>query len=143
MLGIIEDNLIGSGSRRALAKRAGHVLVEILQNVSKHARVNDGTKEGIFMIGFRNERIFVQVGNEMPHNGIQNLESWLNTLAGLEKEALREIHKTRIRASVGHKDKFSSGLGLIEIAQAISEPWQFRFDKIDNSKAFFSLHLNV
>ncbi|MCB0762946.1 MAG: SiaB family protein kinase [Flavobacteriales bacterium] len=143
ILNIVEENLVGSAEQRVTAKRVGHVLVEILQNISKHADAHKGIKDGIFLIGQEGNSIFVQAGNVVENDEIEDFRNWLEELSEMDQEELKYIHKDRMRESVALVDKTKSGLGLIEIARAIAEPWKYNFHAMDDQTSFFSLSVNV
>jgi hypothetical protein len=143
ILNIVEENLVGTAQQRSMAKRVGHVLVEILQNISKHAEESEGIRDGIFLIGENETSIFVQAGNVVNDKEVSEFKKWLEELSEMSDEDLRIMHQTRMKESVTLEDKTKSGLGLIEIARAIAGPWHFQFDEVDAANSFFSLSVNV
>lgn len=143
ILNIVEENLVGTAQQRSLAKRVGHVLVEILQNISKHAEESSGIRDGIILIGEDDSSIFVQAGNVVNDLEVSEFKSWLEELSKMSDAELREMHQTRMKESVTLEDKTKSGLGLIEIARAIAGPWHFQFDNVDDAHSFFSLSVNL
>ena len=126
-----------------LAKKVGHVLIEMLQNISRHAADVKGIKDGIFLIGKTGDRFFVQAGNIMEPAKAEVLRQWLENLATMSKENLRKVHKEKIKGSIKLNDKSRSGLGLIQIAKASACPIEYQFDQINEDKTFFSLYVIV
>lgn len=143
ILNIVESNIGRSKAEVILAKKVGHVLIEMLQNISRHAADVKGIKDGIFLIGKTGDRFFVQAGNIMEPEKAHILQDWLSSLATMSKEDLRKVHKEKIKGSIKLNDKSRSGLGLIQIAKASACPIEYQFEEINSDKMFFSLYVIV
>jgi hypothetical protein len=63
LLTIVEKNFGRDLLGRNLGRRVGHILIEILQNISKHAVEHDGIRDGLFIIGEESAGIFILAGN--------------------------------------------------------------------------------
>ena len=143
ILNIVESNIGRSDEEMILAKKVGHVLIEMLQNISRHAADVKGIKDGIFLIGKTGDRFFVQAGNIMEPSKAEVLQKWLGSLSAMSKENLRKVHKDKIKSSIKLSDKSRSGLGLIQIAKVSASPIEYQFDQISEDKMFFSLYVIV
>lgn len=144
MLDIVEYNVGAGHTTGSIGRKAGHVLVELLQNVSKHSTQNgDEEKEGIFAVGRHHERLFVECGNIVSMEEKRLLEGKLSFLQSMNSEELREMHKAAMKASLKFESKNKSGLGLIEIAKAAYYPPVFRFEKITDQTYFFAIHVMI
>jgi hypothetical protein len=143
IINIIESTFASeAGSVRTL-KRLIHILVEVLQNISKHALEKNGSKEGIFMIGRKEGRVFLQAGNTLENSKKDELVEKLKDLESKDAEELKQMHMKRIKESLNLADKTNSGLGLLEIAKASSENIKFEFEDIDRDRSFFSMYITV
>jgi len=139
LLTIIEKNL----SERKILKKVGHVLVEMLQNISKH---NSSTNNslGVCLISQHDEQYLINTGNIIDTEKIENLKSKIVKLNGMSKEELRKYHSRRILDVYGQEDDISSELGLIEIAKHSSDKLVFDFETCPIvGKSFFSFYATV
>lgn len=143
LLNIVENNVGSTPEERIAAKKVGHVLIETLQNISKHGLEIDGKRDGLFVIGKDEDQVFIMAANFVDKSEVDDLQSHLDYLLSLSNEELKEIHREKIRHSIELEDKSRSGLGLIEIARASSEPMHYQLDEVDQNWNFFSLYVNV
>lgn len=132
-----------AGQKRTL--RAAHVTVEVLQNISKHARVaeNENQRFGVFMMGKMEGALCILAGNIVPVAEKIFLEEKLDYLLSLDQEGLKELHKSTLRASIRFENKANSGLGLIEVAQASSQALQYRFFPHGEDQYLFALQVII
>jgi len=138
LLHIVENNLMGVDSGFQ-SKRIGHVLIEVLQNISKHGYAQFGKRDGIFMLGKSGSSTILVAGNIMKNDHRKKLEKHLSCLDGLEIDGLKDLHRERIKESVFSDDKSNAGLGLIEIARACKGRLAYDFRPFDQDRSFFSL----
>lgn len=138
LLQIVENNL-KLGEKNAQGLKLGHALVEILQNISKHAAATGGRKEGIFMMGNAGNETFIVAANILSNENKQQLFEKLDSLKGLEIQQLKELHIQKIKKSIFSEDKSNAGLGLIEIARASQGRLAYDFRPFDANNSFFSL----
>jgi hypothetical protein len=144
MLDIVEHNVGLGGSTTALGRKAGHVLIELLQNVSKHDSSNvQEEKKGIFAIGQDSGSIYIQCGNIVSHQEKVLLEAKLDFLSSLSKEELKDFHRQAMKASLKFENKSKSGLGLIEIAKASVKPLEYIFEPLKDNYYFYAIHVTV
>lgn len=138
LLHIVEHNLMDRNAD-ASARKIAHVLVEALQNISKHGCAVNGRKDGIFMLGKRCGHTYIVAGNLLHNRDRESLFGALNELDGLQTEELKVVHKERIKASMFSEDRSNAGLGLIEIARACGGKLAYDFRPFDKDRSFFSL----
>lgn len=138
LLHIVENNLMGP-ENAAESRKIGHVLVEVLQNISKHGYQFHGKREGIFILGKNKEGTFLVAGNMIKNERREKLHKHLSQIDGLGIEDLKQMHTERIKASVFSPDKSNAGLGIIEIARACKGRVAYDFRPFNGDKSFFSL----
>ncbi|MDP6909637.1 MAG: SiaB family protein kinase [Flavobacteriales bacterium] len=96
------------------------ILVELLQNVSRH-NINDLNKDGIFMVTEDKDGFYwTSVGNVVNGETKELLEDRINELNGMEVAELKQAYKRTLREG-SFSDKGGAGLGLIEIARKSSD----------------------
>lgn len=138
ILNIVEQNLSDEVGTTE-ARKVGHVLIEMLQNISRHAPTVDGLREGVMLISAHDEGLMIETGNRMPANAAPELERRLTELNGLTEEEVRTLHLKRFKESVQLTDRSSSGLGLLQIAKASKNRLAYSFDAMEDGEIFFSL----
>jgi hypothetical protein len=119
------------------------VLIEILQNISKHGGQQNDRSEGIFTIGFQDDRVLLQVGNIVTDREKEFLNEKLLYLRALSKDELKELHRSALRSSLKLESNQKSGLGLIEVAKASTDPLRFEFRTLESSQHLFALEVSI
>jgi hypothetical protein len=142
ILRMIEDNLHGNKEKGGNRKKVFHALVEILQNVTKHALEANNIREGIFMMGKRDDQFLVYTGNYIYNNKIEMLSEHIDNLNNMTKEELFELYKLTLHLGTSTSSG-DAGLGLIDIARDSSEKLQYQFTHCDDKKSFYSLGVIV
>lgn len=142
LLDIVESNIGTTPEEIAMAKKVGHVLIEILQNISRHAVSLDGERDGVLIIGKRNDHFFVQSGNLVSDANKAELKKRLDFINAQSEESLNQLHKEKIKSSVHLEDRSKSGLGLIQIAKVGISAISYNFQSL-NGHSFFTLEITV
>lgn len=116
------------------------ILVELLQNVSRHA-MNEVDRSGIFMITEEDNKIGIYVGNIVDEEAKTGLEKKLKALNELDAAGLKSAYKKTLRDGT-FSEKGGAGLGLIEIARKSNGPMESSFDKVNDHHYFFTFSVN-
>ncbi|MEN9347190.1 MAG: hypothetical protein RLZZ77_701 [Bacteroidota bacterium] len=143
LLDIVEHNISDGRQQDALTRKAGHVLIEILQNIAKHGGSDEYGQDGVFQIGQQDGHLFIQAGNPISLSNKVCLEEKLEYLCSLKTEELKELHKAALRATLKFESKTRSGLGLIEVARMSESRIQYGFEPIDSENYFFVIKATV
>jgi len=138
ILRMIEDNLTYQNETAKNKKKLVHILIEILQNISKHGYVENNIREGIFLLGRRYNHFLVYAGNYIENEKVQNLRNYLNYLNRLNRNELLEVYKKTLTSGI-MSSTGSSGLGFLNIAKDSLHKLDFSFHPIDDKKSFFGL----
>lgn len=139
MLRMVEENMKNVSLK--VHKKIFHFLVEILQNISKHAYSTDDKREGIFQIGFENNKFHIGTGNFIANNEIDNLKNQINSVNSKTKDELNELYRKYLREGKSTKTG-SAGLGLIDLARETEDSIKYEFTQISDEYSFFSLTVN-
>lgn len=127
----------------AVQKKVFHVMVECLQNISKHADT-PATEDylyagrGIFLVSRGEECYHVISGNLIDNERIPKLKSSLDHINSLNRDELKELYKTQMRQG-RLSDKGGAGLGFIDIARKTGHKLDYHFMPIDSKTHFFIL----
>ncbi len=140
---LTESKMLKEEEPNSVQKKVFHVMVECLQNISKHADQKtefETSKEGrgIFMISKNEEEYLVTTGNTIPATKIEELRTMLENINNLDKVGLKKLYKQQIREG-RLSEKGGAGLGFIDIAKKTGRKLDFHFLTIDDNEAFFVL----
>lgn len=148
---LAENNMDRISEDLSVKKKVFHVMVECLQNLSKHSEDNEGgglgnnSGNGIFVVGRlgeNNEDYQVITGNPIENDKIPDLKELLDKINQLDKEGLKEFYKKQMREG-SLSDKGGAGLGLIDIARKTGEKLDYQFEVIDDATHFFLLRTKI
>ena len=127
-------------------KKVFNVMVESLQNISKHAECIDYDNQkygrGILLISESKEAYNVTTGNVIKSQSIKSISENIDIINSKNKEELRELFKTRL--STGRlSEKGGAGLGFIDIAKKSGNKLEYHFEKINEDYFFFILNSQI
>jgi hypothetical protein len=126
-----------------LRKRVFSVFIEQAQNVMRYSadQLQDpdgvGHRVGIITFGIQG-KFFVLTGNRMLTADAERLRARLEEIRDLNQEDLRAYYRRQLNVPQQEGDK-GAGLGLIEIARRVSQPFEFDFIPLDDGTSFFCL----
>jgi hypothetical protein len=139
---MIEDNLQNQVEKSTPKKKIFHTLVEILQNVSKHALEQKGIREGIFMMGRKNDKFIIYTGNYIYTNRVEKLTSHLENLRNMSRPELTELYVNTLHQGP-LTTKGGAGLGLINTTRESSEKLEYFFTPVDEEASFYALGVTI
>ena len=141
VLNIIEQNF-RKDKTSTKNKSVYHVLVELLQNISRNGLVIDHRHEGIFMIQQTGENYIVSAGNLISKDKVADFERRLQMVQPLTDDELEELYQKELMEDNEHGPE-SAGLGLIDIAREGNEPLEYHFHEVDTEKMFFTIRITI
>lgn len=118
-----------------------HVLVELLQNISKNSLVVNDRHEGIFLIQQISDGYVVTAGNYVGKGQVTSFENKLRTVQFASTDELESLYEQALFEDDG--DNKLPGLGLIDIAKASKEPIKFLFSEARDDTMFFTIQVTV
>lgn len=140
VLNIIEQNLKNvKGSK--VGKTVYLVLVELLQNISANSLVIDNRHEGIFLIQQTDSNYRIAAGNYVNPEHIVDFERRLKKVQSATEDELEQWYEKELLDE--NDDNNTTGLGLIEIARKSSQTLEYKFDKADNNRVFFTIQVTI
>lgn len=121
-----------------------HVMVEMLQNVTRHSAGLDdeGIGNGVFVIGERSSYYYIITGNMILSSKVKELEEAIERLNMRDREELDNMHKEQMKYGA-LSEKGGAGLGLIDIVRKTREHLAYQFLRLDKSKHFFILKATI
>lgn len=145
MLTFMERKFISEEVESNVRRKIFNVMVEILQNLSKHKYRDEITGQlfsSSFLIGRNTNSYFVISGNPIVNDRIPSLKEKLKQVNSLDKDGLKQYYK-----EVRLKGKFSelsgAGIGLIDMARKSGNKLDYEFNPIDKRISFFSLVVKI
>lgn len=144
---LTESNMAKEEEPNSVQKKVFHVMIECLQNISKHAE-NLGSNDflfagrGIFMVSKSASEYHVTTGNVIENNKMKDLSEILDNINGLDKEGLKQLYKTQMKEG-RLSEKGGAGLGFIDIARKTGRKLEYHFLPIDDDTHFFVLTSSI
>ncbi|MDY6801306.1 MAG: SiaB family protein kinase [Bacteroidota bacterium] len=144
---LTESNMAKESEANSVQKKVFHVMVECLQNISKHAD-SFGSDDflfagrGIFMVSKGKKDYHVTTGNVIENDKIEELTEMLNHINSLDKEGLKQLYKSQMKEG-RLSEKGGAGLGFIDIARKTGKKLEFHFLPIDEESSFFLLTSSI
>ncbi len=128
-------------------KKVFNIMVESLQNISKHSTSSHGPENqevgnGIFLISNNDTELNIVTGNIIDIEKKAFLEEKLSYINTLDKESLREFYKKTLKEAT-LSQKGGAGLGFIDIARKTQNKLLFKFHDLDDDRSFFILSSKI
>jgi hypothetical protein len=146
VLSMVERNMDSYGEDSAVKRKVFNVMVESLQNITKHSDDDDSTDDkkhsAIFMIGKQPENYNIISGNPIKNERVAGLKKKLEEINSLDKEGLKELYKNIIKNSE-LSDKGGAGLGFVDIARKSGKRLEYDFFEITPGFSFFCLKTSI
>ncbi|MBI5218686.1 MAG: hypothetical protein HY958_07145 [Bacteroidia bacterium] len=137
---LAEGNMEVESEDGHVQRKVFHVMVECLQNISKHADRVGQAKEGrgIFIVSKGDVEYHVVTGNIIDNDKIEPLKNSLDNVNSLDKDGLKELYKKQMKVGT-LSDKGGAGLGFIDMVRKTGNKLQYHFLPVDEKYSFFML----
>lgn len=129
-----------------IRKRVFHIMIECLQNITKHSDDFDKNDKqignGLFIVGYNKDSFYVMTGNLVRNEKMKPLEDRIIQLNSSDKHQLKELFlKQMMTGSLNEKG--GAGLGLIDIARKSGKKLFYHFAPYDHHRHFFLLVASI
>ena len=130
---------------KIVKKRVFNIMVEVLQNISKHSAINSknhNTGYGTFAL-YNDKKEFVILSANIVNNKQKNiLDKDLSVISNTNRIELRELYKNKlIKGRISKKG--GAGLGFIDISKRASEKIEFDFIEFKPKQIIFLIKIRV
>lgn len=142
LMDMMENNLKAGSGISLVSRKLMYVLVELYQNIVKHAANIQGRQEGILLVVEKGPAYEVYTGNFIRNTEVEALQLQLKTLVGLDQTGLKQLYREELIRDQS-TTKGGAGLGLIETARYCSGQFRYEFLPIDSDISFFSLGIKL
>lgn len=141
-----EKELGRKQEEKATTRKVYHVMVETLQNISKHSDditgIENNIGNGLFLIGNKESTYYIITSNRVSNKKIESIEAALKQVNSLNKDELNALFKKTIKEGK-LSDKGGAGLGLIDIARKTGQKLEHNFLPLDNNFSLFILKVEI
>ena len=132
MLKYTEGKLESSDVDSLVKRKIFNVMVEMLQNITKHQFVEDNSKiEPIFILIEKEQNYQLVTGNPILNSSIENVSDRINKINQLDSIELKAFYK-KARLASRISDVGGAGLGFIDMSRKTENKIEFSFDEIDS-----------
>lgn len=147
IIALTENNLDSVGESSKLKKRVFSIMVECLQNITRHQFIDNKTnvtadKNGMFVICNKEKSYQMTSGNVVEKTAIPHLTELLEKVNSLNKDELKDYYKQVLEDGSISK-KGGAGLGLIEMARKSGNKLFYTFEPIDNDVSYFYMNTSI
>ncbi len=120
-----------------------HVMVECLQNISRHADEYESGKaiysgKGIFIVSNTDKAWCITTGNAIVNDKIPGLKAILEQVNALNNKDLKDLYMNQMREG-RLTNRGGAGLGFIDIRRKTGEKLDYHFLPITDKVSFFLL----
>lgn len=140
---LTESNMAKDDEPGTVQRKVFHVMVECLQNISKHA--DDFTSNdylfsgrGIFLVSKGDDEYSVTTGNAVDNDRIEDLTIMLENINRMNKDELKDLYKKQMKEG-RLSEKGGAGLGFIDIKRKTGRDLEYHFLPISDDTSFFLL----
>ncbi|MCF6240027.1 MAG: DUF1987 domain-containing protein [Bacteroidales bacterium] len=141
ILSLAEESLKMSEQKLKIKKRVYFVMVEGLQNITRHQDLTTDdipVKPGFFVLQRKKYSYYITTGNLIHRTNIELLQSQIETVQKLNREELNEYYKMHLDGGK-LSEKGGAGLGLIEMARKSKGKLSYNFRQINDDYYYFYL----
>ena len=137
---VTEEKLSGNSEAELVQKRVYHVMVECLQNITKHAADRKGKREkthrGILMVSRNQFEYRITTGNLIENSKIEQVRELIEFINSKDKNELSELYKKQIKEG-NISDKGGAVLGFIDIKRKTGKKLEYQFLSVSEDSSFF------
>ncbi|MEA2042455.1 MAG: SiaB family protein kinase [Bacteroidota bacterium] len=146
ILSLAERNLDMSDIATKIRKRVYFIMVEGLQNITRHQTPKSMQGEvnypALFVIQKKENGYYITTGNIIAEEDIGILTEQIEKINSLERKELKE-YSLEVLRNGEISTKGGAGLGLIQIARKSGNKLYYSFKKLKKDLNFFYLHTRI
>lgn len=142
LIKLFESNLQLKEENLIFKKKSLYILIELLQNMTKHAVEYGESKEGLFLVSLRDTVYTMKTGNYIKKDKALILKNHLDDLINLDKIQLAKRYKEQLMASDDVESQ-GAGLGIIEAFRQSDGEILYDFTDIDENFSFYSFSVTL
>ncbi len=144
----LKDNMSYSNVDLITQKRLYGIIVECLDNISKHwialdiQKVMGRSSPPIFMLSKKDDSYYIVTGNHVPNDQADSLKNKIELVNSLDKKGLQEIYRQTL-AKESPLDRDNAGLGIIDIALKSGHKLEYEFRSVTPTVSFYVVQARI
>ncbi|MDZ4823277.1 MAG: SiaB family protein kinase [Flavobacteriales bacterium] len=139
----VEDSLAERGLRRSTVKRFCNVLIETLQNITKHAaHDSEGRSHSFTVVAGNDKEERLICGNLVMASEMERLNKRISQLNAMSTAEVRKLFIETL-CNDDFSSKSGAGLGLMMIAKKLEHNIRFELTKLNDKLGYFKIDLAV
>lgn len=143
ILSLAETNMTLTGESSKTQKKVYFVMVETLQNITRHQDINESEENHAFFVVLNKDGEYsLTSGNIIENSKIDGLKESIEKINSLNAEELKEYHKY-VLENTGLSEKGGAGLGLIDMARKSGNKLLYHFRQLRENFSFFYFNTKV
>jgi hypothetical protein len=143
VINLAEKNLDRRLQQLPVRRKAFHIAVECLQNISAHSEKDNRKNNSIFLICQNESGYLISSGNVIKAEKVPSLQQKIDQINNLDQEGLKQLHMQAIKESLQKPECSNAGLGLISIARKSGRKIEYQFVRMDKENTFFSIKASI
>lgn len=136
-INFIDEELINSNNSENLT-----ILVELIQNASKHGMSFSGKSDGVFTLFEEKSDLYVRIGNYVKAKASARLNKRLERIKKSSIAELKEEHKSKL-INQALSEEGDADLGLLEIAIFTENQFVYSIEQTSAHAYFFTIKLKL
>ena len=138
----IKNKLSALEASTGIDRRVYSVLVESIENVSKHSCKGDQTQNiAILLLSKSDDKYTIVTGNHILNEEIPALKEKLERVLKYNQEELKQLYREQILSK--RTDDNNAGLGIIDIAIKSGNAIQYEFKALTELTSFYLLQAEI
>lgn len=146
ILSLAEKNIDREKISGKIKKRVFHIMVESIQNISRHGDNKDeqNTAENYAMFSIQKEKewYYITTSNIIENSKVEALRSKLDKINSLDQAELDKFYR-EVLGNGQLSKKGGAGLGLIEMVRKSGNKLSYDIEKINDEHSYFYLHSHI
>ena len=143
LIQLFENNLTLQAEHITTLKKVIYLLIEMLQNITRHGEKVNEIKEGIFYVSKTDDNSYqINTGNFVTHEMGVKLSTQLSNIVSLDKIELTKLYKQQLMNTEEVEGK-GAGIGLIEICRHSSDGINYEILELNSTLSFFGFSVKV
>ena len=142
LIEMLKHNLIEAETISSKNIKIIITLIEVLQNVSKHGKIINGTKEGVFSISNSKDGFIIECGNFIEKGVKELFKKDIEMVKSKPLEDIISLYKKKL-VDGEITTQGNCGLGLLEIARNSSNNFSYEFTEMPDGEVFFSIKITT
>jgi hypothetical protein len=137
----VKNKLGSSETATGVEKKVYSVLVECIENVSKHSPENGDKTISTLLVSKSETKYSIITGNYISNSEVSDLKEKLDKVANSSLAELKQLYREQILSR--RSDENNAGLGIIDIAIKTGNQIKYEFKPISEHTTFYLLQTDI